>query len=123
MSLGTRELQILKALWALDGEASVQDVLDRLDADGAEVAYNTVQTLLNRMVEKDAVRREKRGRAFAYQPRLPVEAVGREEVGATIDRFFDGSAGALAVHLVEHELDDAELDALQALIDRRRRSR
>ena len=122
MSIGTRELQILRALWALDGQASVQDVLDHVRGGGAGVAYNTVQTLLNRMVEKDIVEREKQGRAFVYRPRVPVEAVGRQEVGEAIERFFEGSAGALAVHLVEHELDDTELDALQDLIDRRRKT-
>lgn len=123
MKLGRRETQILKALWELEAEAPVAEVLQQLQAAGAAVTYNTVQTMLNRMVDKGVAVREKRGRAFFYAPRLPLEAVGREQVGETIDRYFDGSARALAVHLVDHELDDGELAALEALIARRRRER
>ncbi|HYU35206.1 MAG TPA: BlaI/MecI/CopY family transcriptional regulator [Thermoanaerobaculia bacterium] len=119
-SLGDRELDIMQALWRL-GRATVSDVQGHLREQGVEIAYTTIQTMLNRLEVKGLVARETAGKAHAYRPLVKEPA----EVGGAIrrltERFFEGSVEALAAHLVERDLDSEQLDRIQALIDAQRR--
>jgi len=119
VKLGERELDLMNALWTL-GDASVGEVHETLAEQGVDTAYTTVQTMLNRLVDKRLAARELHGRAYRYSPRLrrPDAALGA--VGTLIQRFFGGSAEALARHLVEEDLSEAELERIRRLIERRR---
>ena len=119
--LGERELDVMEALWELR-EGTVTEVQRRLDARGYEAAYTTVQTMLNRLVEKGHAMREKDGRSFRYRPALGQAAAVGRAIGGLVERFFGGSAEALAKHLVETDLDPAELDRLQRFLEEERRS-
>jgi BlaI family transcriptional regulator, penicillinase repressor len=103
------------------GRATVSDVQGHLREQGVEIAYTTIQTMLNRLEIKNLVARDAAGRAHAYRPLVKEPA----EVGGAIrrltERFFQGSAEALAAHLVERDLDSGQLDRIQALIDAQRR--
>ena len=115
-TLGDREADIMQVLWDLDRAASVGEVRQVLAHRGHEVAYTTVQTMLNRLESKGRVRRERRGRAFLYTAADARETVARAAVGRVLDRFFDGSAETLATHLVG-DLDRDELERVRNLID------
>ena len=65
--MGELEQAVLEALWSHDGSATGREVLDRL-AD-RDLAYTTVMTVLDRLVGKELVDREREGRAFRYAPR------------------------------------------------------
>src|SRR5438270_4218027 len=66
-----RELDILKVLWEL-GSGSVREVHERL-CPGGELAFNTIQTLLRIMEDKDLVAHRAEGRTFIYRPRYSRE--------------------------------------------------
>jgi BlaI family transcriptional regulator, penicillinase repressor len=117
--LGERELDIMQALWEA-GEGTVGDVHRALLGHHAEVAYTTVQTMLNRLEEKGLVSREKRGRAFVYRPLMQEPAAASVALRRVIDRFFGGDAAELATHLVAGAIPARDLDRLQALIAARR---
>ena len=56
---GELESEVMAALWAADRPLTPADVQVVL---GGGLAYNTVQTILIRLLEKDLVRRDVRGR-------------------------------------------------------------
>lgn len=98
------ELEIMQVLWAA-GPSTVADVQARLPS---ELAYTTVQTMLNVLLRKKKVKRAQAGRAFRYQP-----AVSRERaVGSALDdlvaRMFGGSGEALLMALVDGRKITAE---------------
>lgn len=76
----------MAALWRL-GEGSVEQVRAALPAR-CRSAYNTVQTVLNRLVERDLLARERAGRGFVYRPRVS-EA---EYLSQSIDRALAGAS-------------------------------
>jgi BlaI family penicillinase repressor len=106
-----RELEILKVLWE-QGPCSVRSVYRRL-AQGEDLAYNTVQTLLRIMEDKGLVRHHNEGRTFIYQSRF-----SRDESAARfLDRVFDGAADQLVLSLLRSErIPPSELERMQALI-------
>jgi predicted transcriptional regulator len=110
------ELEIMKVLWET-GPASVQTVQERLPAE-RDLAYNTVQTMLNVLHRKGRVRRELQGRAFVYEPAISrIQAAG-QAVGDLVQRMFDGSAEDLVMNLVEtRRLTPETLSRLTALLE------
>lgn len=113
-----RELEILKILW-VHGRASVRTVQDDLNRAGAQVAYSTVQTLLNIMEEKKGlVRHVVEGRTFVYIPKKSPERTIRELTRRFVDRVFDGALDRVMVALIDSKSPDKdELQRLRAMID------
>lgn len=62
---GELENEILAALWATSQPLTPREVQQAL---GESLAYNTVQTILVRLHEKDLVQRHPDGRAHRYSP-------------------------------------------------------
>lgn len=114
--LGEREHDVMRALWRLDAPATVSEVHEVLVGEGHDLAYTTVQTLLNRLEAKGKVGRERDGRAHRYRARISESTVAKDAVSRLVDRFFGGSAEALATHLVG-DLRDDEIERVRALID------
>ena len=86
---GGLEAEVLAALWAADGPLTAGDVVD---AVGGDLAYNTVLTILTRLYQKGAVRRERAGRAHAYTPMLDAAGLAARRMRATLDRGGDHAA-------------------------------
>jgi predicted transcriptional regulator len=93
------ELEIMKVLWET-GPAPVQAVQERL-APERDLAYNTVQTMLNVLHRKGKVRRELRARAYHYEPAISRPQAAGQAVSDLVERMFGGSAESLVLSLVE----------------------
>jgi predicted transcriptional regulator len=107
-----RELEILKVLWD-QGRCSVREVHRVLAGRDPDLAYNTVQTLLKIMEEKDLVVHVEEGRAFIYTARCTRD----DTAGRFLDRVFDGMASSLVSSLLASErIGPEELDRILALI-------
>lgn len=114
-SLTPLELEIMKVLWET-GPANVQTVQARLQ--GRDLAYTTVQTMLNVLHRKGRVKRRLQERAFLYSPLLSRQKAVTQAVGDMIDRFFGGSTDSLVLNLVEtRNLTPETLAELQKLVD------
>jgi predicted transcriptional regulator len=80
---------VLAALWAADKPLTAGEVVQ---AVGADLAYNTVQTILSRLHAKGAVEREQAGRAHAYRPVLDEAGIAATRMRAMLDRSGDHTA-------------------------------
>jgi predicted transcriptional regulator len=107
------ELEIMNVLWET-GPANVQAVQARLQ--GRELAYTTVQTMLNVLHRKGKAKRQLKDRAYRYRPAVSRQSAVTQAVGDMIDRFFGGSADSLVLNLVEtRHLTPEKLAKLQKL--------
>jgi len=117
-SLTPLELEIMNVLWKT-GPANVQTVQARLD--GRNLAYTTVQTMLNVLHRKGRVKRRLKDRAYLYQPLLSRQKAVGQAVGDILDRFFGGSADSLVLSLVEtRRLTPEKLAKIQRLLEQSR---
>jgi BlaI family transcriptional regulator, penicillinase repressor len=108
------ELEIMNVLWET-GPANVQTVQGGMK--GRELAYTTVQTMLNILHRKGKVKRQLKNRAFVYRPVLSRQKAVAQAVGDMLDRFFGGSADSLVLNLVEaRRLTPEKLSELQVLV-------
>jgi len=107
-SLTQMELQFLDVLWQHKGSSSVQQVQDALTASGTELAYTTVQTVLNTLEKKGKVSRELDGRAYVYLPAITKESILKQAVRDLADRMFGGSSEDLVMSLITTREVDAK---------------
>lgn len=117
---GDLQADIMSAVWKL-GEAKVEDVRKALPA-AQRGAYNTVQTVMNRLVGRGLLARERRGNAFVYSARYDEGEYLAKTLG---DRLAAASAGARREALVGlvGGLESAELDELARYANRIKRAR
>ncbi len=104
LSLTPLELRIMQALWEV-GPASVKVVRQALRPK-SELAYTSVQTVLNILQRKGKVKRTLQGRAYLYHAVVSQEKVNVAMLQDIIHRMFDGSAEQLVLTLIESNLAD-----------------
>ncbi len=110
------ELQIMNVLWET-ASGNVQTVQANLK--GRELAYTTVQTMLNVLHRKGKVKRVLKNRTYIYRPVLSRQKAVTQAVGDMLDRFFGGSADGLVLNLVEtRQLTPEKLARIQQIIER-----
>ena len=113
------ELSILKVLWQ-EAPKTVDEVREALAAAGRELTHSSVITIMNIMVGKKYLKREKKGRAFEFTPLLEENSVGQSMVQDLLSRVFDGSAHSLVLQLLETaDVDSEELAAIRQLNNRK----
>jgi predicted transcriptional regulator len=98
------ELEIMQVLWEL-GSCTVADVQARLQP---ELAYTTVQTMLNVLLRKSKVKRVQEGRAFRYRPTVSRERATGSALNDLVTRMFGGSNEALLMAMVDTRQISAE---------------
>lgn len=116
------ELAILRVLWSR-GPCTVREVHEVLSTD-RDTGYTTVMKLMQIMAEKGLVTRDERARAHVYQAAQSQEATQGHLLSNLLQKAFDGRAEALVVRaLADVPTSDEELDAIQALINQKRKER
>lgn len=93
------ELRIMQVLWS-EGPSSVSDVRERL-LPSTELAYNTVQTMLNVLCRKGRVRRHLKERAYIYRAAAAREKVLHQAVKDLVERMFGGSPEELVMSMIK----------------------
>lgn len=109
------ELRIMQVLWA-GGPLPVQAVQERL---GDELAYTTVQTMLNVLQRKGHVTRTLVGRAYEYRPLQNQDAALGGAVRDLLNRMFDGSVEGLVMNMIRtKQIDSTKLAELAEKVAR-----
>jgi BlaI family transcriptional regulator, penicillinase repressor len=98
------ELELMQVIWRL-GKASVSAVQAELTRN---LAYTTVQTMLNILERKGKLRRELHGRAYIYSARVTEAKALGQGVRDLIDRMFGGSSEELVMSLLKNGEIDAD---------------
>ena len=98
------ELEIMQVLW-LSGPCTVAEVRPKLKA---ELAYTTVQTMLNVLLRKSKVKRVQEGRAYRYRAAVSRERAMGSALSDMVKRMFGGSSEALLMAMVDTEQITAE---------------
>ena len=119
MQISEAESVVMDVLWArspLGADEVAQALAGRQDWQDA-----TIQTLLNRLLNKGAIRAEKDGRRYLYSPMVKREDWVLAESRGLLERLFDGRVAPLVAHFSAHrklsKKDVAELRKLLEEID------
>jgi len=83
---GPLEVQVLEAVWAAGGPATVRTIHDAFP----RLAYTTLMTTLDRLHRKGVLQRTKAGRAYAYVAPLSRREMELELVTQSIEGILGG---------------------------------
>jgi BlaI family penicillinase repressor len=101
MKLTEAEWQVMNALWE-KYPATARDVMDRLPK-GVNWAYTTIKTMLNRLVDKNAVTENKNGNTSFYKPMVTRKKARSKAFKSLLDVAFDGAMGPLVHFMIEEQ--------------------
>jgi predicted transcriptional regulator len=108
------ELQIMQVIWKR-GASTVTAVQEGLEQ---QLAYTTVQTMLNILHRKGKLKRELRGRAFAYSATVTEAKASIHAVRDLVDRMFGGSSEDLVMSLIKsRQIDPKKIAELSKRLD------
>ncbi|HEY9219353.1 MAG TPA: BlaI/MecI/CopY family transcriptional regulator [Phenylobacterium sp.] len=116
MHITTAESQIMEALWRtapLTVDEVIADVQTREDWGPA-----TVKTLINRLLNKKAIRSQRLEGRTRYTPLVQRADYVQTESQGLLDRLFGGELTPLVAHFAEHRrLTADEVERLKKLIE------
>jgi predicted transcriptional regulator len=91
---GDLENIILNALWFMEEEAGgkikidVRDVQEKIKTDTQKWAYTTVKTVLDRLVDKDLVKRVREGKKYLYHTLVSRHKAGEEAIKKLVRQYY-----------------------------------
>ena len=114
------EWVILQAVWEIEPCAApmVQEALQK----EKNWAYSTVKTIMDRMVKKGLLKKEKICNLYLYRSEISQAQAQRGEVMKTLKRAFNGTLTPMMQFLLEHEdIPQEELSDLERVIKEKKR--
>lgn len=116
-SISDAELVIMQQLW---GEAplSAQEIIERLGRHGT-VHPKTIKTLINRLLNKGALRYKEESRKYLYMPVVKKTDFYRYKTESFLDKFFDGELSPLlSFFSSQKKLSEKEIEELKQLVEK-----
>jgi predicted transcriptional regulator len=116
MQISEAESLVMDVLWRRH-PLSAEEVVAAL-ADSQQWQEATIKTLLNRLLNKGALRADKDGRRYLYAPVLKREDWVMGESRSLLDRLFGGRVAPLVAHFSEQrKLSRKDIADLRKLLD------
>ncbi len=118
VKLTSGEVDLMDLLWR-HGELTLAEAHEAFGAN--RIGYTTMQTRLNRLVEKGLAKRSA-DRPAVYSAKVDRQAVQAGHLDDVLKRLADGSVVPLVAHLVrDRKIDRDELAELKRLVQQAER--
>ncbi|NLK37251.1 MAG: BlaI/MecI/CopY family transcriptional regulator [Epulopiscium sp.] len=91
VSLPNSELKVMNKIWELGSTVTVREMVDILNAEGEEWAYQTVATFLKHLEVKGFLSVTQKGNKLCYFPLISQEQYKKNEAEGFLKRSFGGS--------------------------------
>lgn len=123
MQLGELEKLVLQYLWNTP-EADAKQVHGVLGLSRGN-SLNTIQSTLDRLFKKSLLSRTKQGHAYCYRAKVDRETLLARLITNVTSDFVEAGEHSLiaAFNSTSANLDDAQLDTLEKLIEQQRKLR
>jgi predicted transcriptional regulator len=117
MFLGELEKQVMQHLWSSPNVDAKQ--VHAVLARQRDSSLNTVQSALERLFKKGLLSREKHGHAYLYSAKIKREHLIAKLIDSVASDFISQGESSLvaAFSSVSAEMDEAQLDQLEQLIE------
>ncbi|MGF7060470.1 BlaI/MecI/CopY family transcriptional regulator [Brassicibacter mesophilus] len=119
IQISDAEWEIMEVLWNESPQAS-KDIITRIQK------YNdwkptTIKTLISRLVDKNILDYEKKGKLYYYYPTLEKEECMKIKNKNYLKKFYNGGLKAmLASFLDMEELSNEDIDEIKAILEQKK---
>ncbi|WP_412989935.1 CopY/TcrY family copper transport repressor [Pediococcus siamensis] len=97
-AMTTSEWELMRIIWT-EGEASSAEVI-ALMQEKRDWSQSTIKTLLGRLVKKEMLQTEKKGRHFIYHPTVPETEAMNQTVSELFTHLCSMKKGAVITNLL-----------------------
>jgi len=87
ITLGPLEQEVMKCIWKKK-TCTARNVVDCLSQD-RDIAYNTIQTIMTRLVEKGLLARTLQGKTHTYQPKQKKKNTLQSAISQSMSGFMN----------------------------------
>lgn len=116
------EFEVMKVVWKY-APISTNEITDRL-VETTDWKPKTIQTLIKRLVTKEALDYEKQGRVFVYTPLVKEDEYIGQQSRSFLERFYDGNISAMLSAYIENDrLSETEIDSLRSILTKKQKER
>jgi BlaI family penicillinase repressor len=116
MKIADTEWLVMRVVWQT-GPVGAAEVIAAV-LPQTKWSHRTVRTLLNRLVEKGALRAEMVDGRNIYRVKVAQSQCVRRESRSFLERVFEGDAGRMLVHFAQNEkITPEQIKQLKALLN------
>ncbi len=108
------EWEIMKLIWKSNPITS-EEIIYQLSGRMMWSAQ-TIKTFITRLIKKEAIGFEKRGRVYYYYPLLSEEECIRSENEFFLKKVYDGALNMLFIKFLEEELSLDQIEELESIL-------
>ncbi|MGI8383931.1 BlaI/MecI/CopY family transcriptional regulator [Robertmurraya sp. P23] len=115
---GPLEARIMELFWNSDqGEFSIKEVQQILDSE-KNINFNTVMTVMNRLVDKGVLKKRASGRVSLFSPIQTKEEFLEEQSKKLTENLLDEFGGVVISHMIDSltDVDETLLNKLELKI-------
>jgi BlaI family penicillinase repressor len=112
------EWLVMQVFWS-SGPLTANEVIDALKG---KTAWNarTIRTLINRLLQKKALKYKKEGRKYRYRPAVDREHCVRQERRSFVQRVYGGTVTPmLAAFIEDAQLSREDIEELKRMLDQK----
>ena len=110
------EWEIIKIIWQNDSITSTK-IINELQ-EKTNWKSSTIKTLINRLLNKEAISFTKKGKEYYYFSIVSEEECIKEESKSFLSKVFNGSLNSMVVNFVKSQkLTKTEIDELKSILD------
>lgn len=116
------EFEVMRIIWKY-APISTNEVTEKL-TQTTDWSPKTIQTLLKRLVTKEAITYEKQSRVFVYTPLVKEDEYISQKSHSFLERYYNGNISAMVSAYLEHDkLSETEIDTLRSLLSKKSKRR
>lgn len=119
VTISDSEWDIMEVLWEKNPQTS-REIIEKVQQNN-DWQPTTIKTLISRLVDKNIVSYEKRGKAHYYYPLLPREKCLRIKSNKFIKKFYKGGLKTMIASFVEmYNLSEQDIDELKEILEKKK---
>ena len=109
------EFEVMKIVWKY-APISTTEITERL-TQTTDWSPKTIQTLIKRLVSKNALSYKKQSRVFVYTPLVDENEYLDQKSSSFLERFYNGDLTAMvSAYIRSDRLSEEEIEELRALL-------
>ncbi|QRN48641.1 BlaI/MecI/CopY family transcriptional regulator [Macrococcoides bohemicum] len=112
------ELTVMQVIWANKEGLSANQIIDYLSNDN-QWSPKTIRTLINRLVDKNFLLKEKNSKVYVYKPLVKESSYKKNTTNTFLNKLYDGALTNLVMNFAKQEkLTDDEIKKLKTLLEK-----
>lgn len=116
-NISDAEFQVMKIIWK-NPNITANNIIDKLQ-DETDWKPNTIKTLINRLLKKNAIGFKKEGKEYYYYALLEEETYVCVESNSFLKKVFDNSIKSMMLNFVNNKkLSKKEIQELREILDK-----